>query len=480
MSEGIADPSGRDRYVRSRRGHWDGVARDSVRRSGAGAYHRRIAQVYRHIVPRGAKVLELGCGGGDLLAALEPADGLGIDLSPGMIERARTRHPGLRFVEADAETFDPGETFDVVLLSDLINELWDAQSVLDRVRSYCRPHTRLLINAESRVWQGPLRLARRFGFARPLLQQNWFAPSDVENLLELTGFEAIRRWNEVLWPFATPLLGAVANRYAARMWPLRHLTLANFFLARPRATAPLAAAPRVSVVVPARNESGNIDAVLRRTPEMEGGTELIFVEGHSRDDTWEEIGRRITEHPERRCVALRQSGKGKGDAVRLGFAHATGEIVMILDADLTVPPEDLPRFAAALVSGKGEFVNGVRLVYPMEKEAMRFFNLVANKTFGLAFSWVLGQRVKDTLCGTKALWRADYERIAAERAYFGDFDPFGDFDLLFGAARLNLRIVDVPVRYRERTYGATNIRRWKEGWWLARMLVFAARRLKFA
>jgi len=481
MSEAFGDPAGRNRYVASRREHWDGVARAAGRDRGAfGAYHRRIAEIYRALVPRGSTVLELGCGEGDLLAALDPAVGLGIDLSPEMIARARERHPGLQFREGDAESFEAGEAFDVVILSDLVNELWDAQAVLDRVRSVCRPGTRVIINAESRVWQGPLRLARRLRLARPLLEQNWFAPSDVENLLDLTGFETIRRWSEVLWPFATPLLAPAANRYATRIWPLRHLALANFFLARPRSGDRARSAPRVSVVVPARNESGNIEAVLRRTPEMEGGTELIFVEGHSRDDTWDEIARRIAEHPERRCVALRQGGKGKGDAVRLGFAHATGDIVMILDADLTVPPEDLPRFAAALVSGRGEFVNGVRLVYPMEKRAMRFFNLIANKAFGLAFSWVLGQRVKDTLCGTKALWRADYERLAAGRAFFGDFDPFGDFDLLFGATRLNLRIVDVPVRYRQRSYGATNIDRWREGWLLARMLVFAARRLKFA
>ena len=152
---------------------------------------------------------------------------------------------------------------------------------------------------------------------------------------------------------------------------------------------------------------------------------------------------------------------------------------MILDADLTVAPEDLPRFYEVLYSGKGEFVNGVRLVYPMEKEAMRLLNLIGNKFFSLAFSWLLGQSIKDTLCGTKVLWKADYRMISANRAHFGDFDPFGDFDLLFGAARLNLKIVDLPIRYRERTYGTTNIQRWKHGWLLAKMVLFAAGRIKF-
>jgi glycosyltransferase involved in cell wall biosynthesis len=184
-------------------------------------------------------------------------------------------------------------------------------------------------------------------------------------------------------------------------------------------------------------------------------------------------------YPQRRCKFLRQRGVGKGDAVRLGFENAEGEILMILDADLTVTPEDLLRFYAIVRSGKGEFINGVRLVYPMENQAMQFFNLIANKLFGWIFTWLIGQNVKDTLCGTKVLSKRHYEMIAANRKYMGEFDPFGDFDLLFGASRLNLRIVDVPVRYRERRYGTTNIRRWRHGWMLLKMVAFGLRRLKF-
>jgi glycosyltransferase involved in cell wall biosynthesis len=247
----------------------------------------------------------------------------------------------------------------------------------------------------------------------------------------------------------------------------------------PRPDARRHQAPLVSVVVPARNEAGNIPAIFDRTPEMGRGTELVFVEGHSTDDTFAAIEHQIAQRPDRRARVMRQTGKGKGDAVRCGFAHAHGDVLMILDADLTVAPEDLPRFLAALQSGKGEFINGVRLVYPMQKQAMRFLNLLGNKFFSLAFSWLLGQSVKDTLCGTKVLWANDYRRIAEQRAYFGDFDPFGDFDLLFGAARLNLKIVDLPIRYRERTYGTTNIQRWRHGWLLLQMVAFAARRIKF-
>jgi len=296
----------------------------------------------------------------------------------------------------------------------------------------------------------------------------------------LANFEVVKRWQEVLWPVWTPGIDAATNKFLVKLSPFNLFALTNFIVARPRPRIPLApSALRVSVVVPARNEAGNIEQIFARTPEMGGGTELIFVEGHSKDDTYQAIQAAIAKHPERSTQLFRQEGVGKGDAVRLGFRKATGDVLMILDADLTVAPEDLPRFFDAIRSGDADFVNGVRLVYPMEKEAMRFWNLLGNKFFSLAFSWLLGQSIKDTLCGTKVLSRANYERVAANRAYFGDFDPFGDFDLLFGAARLSLRIVDLPIRYRERTYGTTNIQRWRHGWLLLRMLLFAARRLKF-
>lgn len=468
-------------YQQERRTHWDMVGRRLDHWTGwGGYYHRRLAEVFRHVVSPGLRVLELGCGQGDLLASLDPSFGVGIDFSAQMIRRAAARHPELHFIQADVHESVVYGRFDVIILSDLLNDLWDAQLVLERIRPLCSPRTRVILNYYSRLWELPMAAAQHGGLAKPNLAQNWFATEDVQNLLYLTGFETIRHWEEVAMPLPLPLLATVANRVLVKLWPFYYFALTNVLIARP---APhlreLNHEPHVSVIIPARNEEGNILAIFERVPEMGGGTELVFVEGHSTDHTYAAIERTMSEHPERACLLLRQVGMGKGDAVRLGFARASGDILMILDADLTVPPEDLPRFFEALCSGKGEFVNGVRLVYPMENQAMRFLNLLGNKLFGLAFSWLLGQPIKDTLCGTKALWKRDYERIAANRGYFGDFDPFGDFDLLLGAARQNLRIVDIPIRYRQRTYGSTNIHRWKHGWLLLRMALFAAFRFKF-
>jgi SAM-dependent methyltransferase len=445
-----------------------------------GYYHKRLENVYRFLVTPGQKILELGCGQGNLLAALHPSHGVGVDFSNGMIERARQRHPELTFIEADAHEFFIDEKFDIIILSDLVNDLWDVQAVFDQVRLMSTDQTKVILNTYSHLWEAPLALAEKLNLAKPTLYQNWLTVDDIDNLFHLSGFEIFRSWSEIVWPLRTPLIDAFFNRFLARLWPINHLALTNFVVARLLPDVrEQKKKPIVSVMVPARNEAGNIENIFKRTPEMGAGTELVFVEGHSKDDTYEAIERAIKNHPERKAKLLRQPGIGKGDAVKVGFQESSGDILMILDADLTVPPEDLPRFYEALYSGKGDFINGVRLVYPMEKQAMRFLNFLGNKFFSMAFSWLLGQSVKDTLCGTKVLWKEDYEKISANRSYFGDFDPFGDFDLLFGAARLNMKIVDLPIRYRERTYGSTNIQRWSHGWLLLKMVLFAAGRIKF-
>ena len=468
-------------YQQTRRTHWDDVARkiDSMS-SWGNYYHKRIAQVYKFLVAPGQRVIEFGCSNGDLLADLKPALGVGVDFSEEMLRHAYQRHPELNFIQCDIHDPCLNNTFDVIILSDLVNDLWDVQTVFKQISRLSSNSTRVILNTYSRVWELPLKLAQRLGIRRPTLTQNWLTIPDITGLLDLADFEVIRHWGEVLWPLHLPLVSSFLNRIVAKIWPFHYFILTNFIIARRRPNSlSISRKASVSVIVPARNEAGNIDNIFTRVPKMGRRTELVFVEGHSKDNTYEAIEKGMLEHPEQLCKLFRQSGTGKGDAVRLGFDRASGEILMILDADLTVSPEVLPRFYDALCSGKGEFVNGVRLVYPMEKEAMRYLNLLGNKFFSLAFSWLLGQPIKDTLCGTKVLWKSDYEKIAKNRAYFGEFDPFGDFDLLFGAAKLNLKIIEVPIRYSERKYGDTNIQRWKHGLLLLRMVLFALRRIKF-
>lgn len=466
-------------FTSTRREYWNQVARSLDKEPGIRAFYRkRLAEIYRFLIPPGMRVLEIGCGQGDLLAALRPSRGVGVDLSPRMIDRARKRHPELQWIEGDAHALELNEQFDFIVCSDLLNDVWDVQRAFERAAAHAHPGTRLISNTYSRVWELPRRVAEATGIARRLLPANWLTTKDVINLLYLSNFETIRSSPEIVWPVRTPLVDGIFNKYLGRLRPFDWLALASFVIARPR-PRPAPAEAVVSVIVPARNESGNIPNIFDRVPTMGAATELIFVEGNSTDDTYAAIEREIARRPSTRARLFKQPGRGKGDAVRVGFREATGDFLIILDADLTVAPEDLPRFYEAWRSGKAEFVNGVRLVYPMEQKAMRFFNFLGNKFFSLAFTWLLSQSIKDTLCGTKGLSKRQYEMIAANRAYFGELDPFGDFDLTFGAAKYNLKIVDLPVRYRERTYGETNIQRWTHGWLLLRMVALAMRRLKF-
>ena len=444
----------------------------------ARGYRRLLAHYYRLVIPAQARVLEIGCGDGELLTQLPNREVTGVDLSPRQIERAQPRLPQATFHVQAGEHLDLTGKFDAVILSETLNHAIDAQAILERVHTVSTPETRLIVNYHSNLWSPLFTLARWLGLRAPAPQSNWLATADVKNLLTLADWEVVQTEHHIIVPLHLGGVGPWINRIFAPLLPFFCLTV--FIVARPhRRPNETPPALSVSVIIPARNEAGNIAAAVARTPQIGAWTDLIFVEGHSRDDTWAQIQHVAAANPHLRIKTIRQTGRGKGDAVRAGFAAASGDILMILDADLTMPPEELPKFYHVIATGRAEFANGVRLVYPMDERAMQFLNLCANKAFGLIFTWLLGQPIKDTLCGTKVLRRAHYENIAANRAYFGDFDPFGDFDLLFGAAKQNLKIADIPIRYRERTYGETNIQRWRHGWLLLRMVIFAARKLKF-
>jgi len=441
-------------------------------------YRRRIRWIYQTLVSPGLSVLEIGCGPGDLLASLKPVRGVGVDFSAEMIGLAANLHPDLEFILAEPQAINLKETFDCIIISDLIHALWDAQGFFERIKPLTRPGTRIFLNSSTRLGSCLSLISEKAGFSPPAERRNRLGLADISNLLYLSGFETIRHWPEVLWTGRPEFLADFLNRRLVKFFPFKFLALTSFIVSRPIPSPEQKKQPTLSVIVPARNEAGNIREIMARVPEIGGSTEIIFVEGHSTDNTCAVIDEAIRDFPSRDIKLFKQPGEGKGDAVRLGFARARGDILTILDADLTVQPEDLSRFYQALVSGKGDFVNGVRLAYPLEKGSMRFFNLLGNRLFGLIFTWLIGQHIKEALCGTKALWKADYERIAANRLYFGDLDPFGDFDLLFGAARLNLKIVEIPVRYKPRTYGRTNISRWKHGWLLLKMTLLALKKIK--
>jgi hypothetical protein len=443
----------------------------------ASIYRKLLAHRYNLLIRPDASVIEIGCGMGELLDGIRAARKIGVDLSPDQIARGKERFPHLDLRTGSGETaILPEGPFDVIILSDVLNYAADVEVLLRRLHASSHEGTRLLINVYNTLWRPLLGSARRLGLAAEQPASNWLSRRDVINLCSLADWEVFKTFGVILVPLPLGPLSTFVNRWIA---PFFSWLCLSIFLVSRRSGLPRREPSVVSVIIPARNEAGGIAQAIDRLPRLGAETEVVFIEGHSKDNTWEVISALPDTFVHGRIVKLQQSGKGKGNAVVEGFRVATGDILMILDADLTMPPEDLPKFVEVLVSGKADFANGVRLVYPMDERAMKFANLCANKGFSMIFAWLLGQPLKDTLCGTKVLWRADYERIDRGRAYFGDFDPFGDFDLLFGADKQNLKIVDVPIRYKERFYGDTNIQRWRHGVMLLRMVLFAARRLKF-
>ncbi len=439
-------------------------------------YSRDLEKIFRFLVPENETILEIGCSDGSLLHKLKPKEALGSYLVTDHVKMKETNK--IKFQESLPESIKTDKLFDYIIYYDSLGYINDIQESLLSIKKNCRKDTRVILTYHSYLWEPILALCEILGLKeKQPIKQNWLSSYDVENLLHIAGFDIVKKGERLLLPVYIPLVSAFLNKYVSQLPLIRKLCLSQYVVARP--ISKVQKDYSVTVLIPARNEAGNIENAVIRTPDMGNHTEIIFVEGNSTDTTKDEIKRVMEKYKHKDIKFLVQDGKGKGDAVRKGFDHAKGDVLMILDADLTMPPEDLPKFYDAIASGKGEFVNGTRLVYPLEDQAMRFINLMGNKGFSLTFTWLLNQRLRDTLCGTKVLFRSDYEKIKANRSYFGDFDPFGDFDLLFGAAKQNLKIVEVPIRYGERKYGTTNISRFKHGWLLIKMCLFASRKMKF-
>ena len=461
--------------------YFDSHAEDRMRwRKRNRYYHRSLESFVGFLVPRGATVLHIGADSPDLLALLTPKRGLGIHASARIISEIQKQKLPENVTFKQEQLANVKETFEYAVISDLLGYVDDVETLLRDSSERISWRGRIVVTQHSTLWEPFLQLASSVGLRMPSRTQNWISRNDLENFAHLAGLEVARGGTRMLVPKYIPIISTFFNTYLANIFPFTRLGLYHYAVLRKIDSRSPVPNPSLSIVIPARNEAGMIERIVRELPTLGEFTELILIEGHSKDNTWEEIQRVAHKFgAEKKIRIAQQDGKGKGDAVRKGFDMASGDILTIYDADMTVPPEDMAKFYNALVEGRGDFINGSRLVYPLEKESMRFLNYLGNKFFSLAFSWLLNSRLKDTLCGTKMLWKEDYAEIQAGREFFGDFDPFGDFDLLFGAAKLNRKIIDLPIHYGERTYGTTNIQRWSHGWLLLKMTAFAMRKFKF-
>jgi len=425
-------------------------------------YYELLGRLVRFLVEPKKNVLSVRCSTGTLLAAVNPRRGKGIDICAEIIQIARQRNPAFDFgfgfpdKEEFRHLFGEDENFDYILFND-IGDTVDVLQALQNLRPLCRRHTRLLVTTYNHLWEPLVTFAEWIGMKVPRTEQNWLSTSDIRNLMKLAGFDALETHRIVLLPKYVPLLSTFLNRFCARLPLLNRLCMTQVVVARMLPSPIQPEHLSVSVVIPCKDERGNIEDAARRIPQLGRETEIIFCDDQSTDGTAEEVLRVASLHPQRNIRLERGPGICKSKNVWTGFNAATGDILMILDADLTTMPEELVYFMDAIASGQAEFVNGSRLVYPVPKGAMNTANMAGNKFFSVAFTYLLGQRVKDTLCGTKVLWRSDWERIKPMVGSWGTEDRWGDYELLFGAAKLNLKILDLPVHYQERIYGSTKM-----------------------
>jgi ubiquinone/menaquinone biosynthesis C-methylase UbiE len=436
-------------------------------------YHEELLRYYKNTIPKESRILELGCGTGSLIGGLFPSYGVGVDISEGMVKVARKRFPKIKFICQDIESFHSEEKFEYIIISGTLGTVKNIQKLLQNITKMCSSDTRLVINYYNQLWNPIINISHSFKLKRKEIVFNWPSVEDIENFLYISGYQIIKRDFFLLFPKYFPLVSEICNKFLAKTPIIRRLCLEQFVVAR--INCPPDNCSTTSVVITCRDEEGNIEPLVKRVPNMGKHTEIIFVEGHSKDNTIGKIKEMVNKYPEKDIKLMKQKGIGQGDAFRMGFDNAKGDFVCWLEADLTTPPEEIKLFYDAYAQGKGEYVNGSRMVYTMEKDAMPFGNFLINRFFGNLFTIILGQRFTDTLCGFKAISKKNYMKIRKNITYFGDFDPFGDFELIFGAIRHNLKVVEIPVHYNPRVYGApkaygkTIISRFKHLFLLLRM-----------
>jgi len=429
----------RDKYIQSNRYFYD-----------------HLKRLLQFIVEPGKRVLDIRCETGHLLDSVRPAVGVGVEISDAMVDCARQQHPDLHFVQSDPEDLDLNETFDYILFNHIFDTV-DILRTLERIKRHCTSDTRIVVINYSHLWSPILEFASKLGLRSQFVEPNWVSENDLRGFLKLAGFRPVRRHRLMVFPKWIPGLSRLLNGFVGRLPGLRALCMMQIMVARLVTEPKSEQRVSVSVIVPCRNEVGNVQQAVERIPEMGRHTEILFCDDKSTDGTADEVRRLSALYPGKDIRLIEGPGICKADNVWAGFRAATGDILMILDADLTVMPEELPMFVAALLGSRGEFVNGSRLIYPVPLLAMKTANTIGNKVFAQVFSFLLDQRIKDTLCGTKVLWRKDWQRLEENLGNWGIKDLWGDYELLFGASKLHLEIVEVPVHYQERVHGVTKM-----------------------
>ena len=436
---------------------FDVMAKDGdIYRRNNWEYHDRIRRFYQQIIPRGSRVLEIGCARGDLIASVEPSYGLGIDISGNMVEEAKRKYPDLDFRQGEIEALPPRTDFDYIILSNLVDYIEDLYLFFYRLKDWTNDNTKIVITNFNPLWAPVVRMQAKLWLRVPEAQRNFVTLLDICNILDVLGYDVSESGYRLISPLYIPLVSFFLNKLVPRLYAINNLSSTQYVVCRRKQAASKRDALSCTVVVPCHNEEGNVEECVKRIPTVGRATEIIIVDDGSTDKTYDIAQRLSREDPRVRMIRF-DKNRGKANAVKAGFDNATGDVLVILDADMAVMPEEIPKFFNTIADGRAEFVNGTRMVYPIEKEAMKFANYIGNKIFGIVLSVIVGQRNTDTLCGTKGLLKRHWQHIDMKG------HGWGDFDLLYGAARLKLKMVEMPVRYKKRMSGRSKMKALRHG-----------------
>src|SRR3989338_2088423 len=425
-------------------------------------YHNEITRFYKDIIPKNKNILEVGSADGYLLNELCPNRGVGVDISAQMIDIARKKFPHLNFVNSSIENYSYVHSFDYIVLSNILEFVSDLYIFFSAMASKASPKTKMIITSINPLWEPAMKLATRLKMRIPVQMKNFVTSKDIENMLNISGWEVIESNYRMFSPVKIPLISFFLNKLIPRLPVLKNLCIIQFIIAKPKQLFTIDHSLSCSVIIPCHNEEGNIEECIDRIPSLGSFTEVVVVDDGSNDKT-ATLVKNIQSGKKRVRLISYTPNKGKGHAVKTGFESATGDILIILDADMAVLPEELSKFYMVLASSQAEFINGTRMLYDMAPGAMKFINYLGNKIFGIILSFIIGQRNTDTLCGTKAFYNSDYMNFKMRRC------PWGDFDLLFEAARMKLKTVEMPVHYFPRREGRSKMKAFKHGLMLLKM-----------
>lgn len=415
-----------------------------------------IIDFLQHSIVEGKRILIIGGNISEEAIRFAPSYSAelfsGKDAFPG---RASGGYQNVTYLNKGLLDFEADETYDYIIFYESLNYEGDLYSIFRKLKKIIHRDSKVFVIEINPFILFLLKILSRVGLLVPDFKRNMLHLSDLENLVNIFGFDIVDKGYRFAVPFKIFGLGDVINSILPRVSLLRNFCFGQYIVFR---LHPLEAGKQnlsCSVVVPCHNEEGNIADCIARIPNFGAWREIIVVDDGSTDRTKDMVKKIMRGRSDIRLISY-EKNCGKGYAVNIGWQEAKGDVFMMLDCDSTTPPEELALFHEAMEYG-AEFVNGTRVIYPREKNSIPFFNRLGVTFFAHLISWITQKRISDTFCGTKVFLKKYWNCFQIKEFLWGDWDLF------FTAARYRMKMLELPVHYKTRKHGVTKMRPVKHG-----------------